>query len=109
MIDSVSDDLESRLEEIRARHDRVSAEMSEPGVAADQDRLRSLGKAYAELEEIVAPYREYREAVQQAADAHELAALESDPEMVAFLEDEAVKAEERAHESRVRLGSLLVP
>ena len=36
MIDSVSDDLESRLEEIQARHDRVSAEMSEPGVAADQ-------------------------------------------------------------------------
>ena len=109
MIDSVSDDLESRLEEIQARHDRVSAEMSEPGVAADQDRLRSLGKAYAELEEIVAPYREYREAVQQAADAHELAALESDPEMVAFLGDEAVKAEEHAHEIRVRLGSLLVP
>ena len=109
MIDSVSDDLESRLEEIQARHDRVSAEMSGPGVAADQDRLRSLGKAYAELEEIVAPYREYREALQQAVDAHELAALESDPEMVAFLEDEAVKAEERAHEIRVRLGSLLVP
>ncbi|MGZ8579956.1 MAG: peptide chain release factor 1 [Actinomycetota bacterium] len=105
----MSDDLDSRLGEIQARHDRVSAEMAEPGVVTDPERLRSLGRAFAELEEIVAPYREYREAVQQATDARELAALESDPEMVAFLEDEAVQAEARAQQIRARLESLLVP
>ena len=109
MIDSVNDDLDSRLGEIQARHDRVSAEMAEPGVVTDPERLRSLGRAFAELEEIVVPYREYREAVQQATDARELAALESDPEMVAFLEDEAVRAEARAQQIRARLESLLVP
>ena len=109
MIEDVSDDLDLRLEEIQARHDRVSAEMAEPGVATDPERFRSLGKAFSELQEIVVPYRAYREAMQQATDARELAAHESEPEMVAFLEDEAAQAEERAQQLRSRLGSLLVP
>jgi peptide chain release factor 1 len=105
----VSDDFDARLGEIEARHERISTEMAEPGVATDPERLRSLGKAYAELDEIVAPYREYREAMQQAGDARELAARESDAEMVAFLEDEAEQAETRAAEVRARLEALLVP
>jgi peptide chain release factor 1 len=109
MIDGVTDDFDARLGEIQARHGRVSAEMAEPGVAADLDRLRSLGKAYAELEEIVAPYREYRDAMQQATDARELASREDDPEMVAFLEEEADQADARAVQIRARLESLLVP
>jgi len=109
MIESVSDDFDTRLGEIEARHERISADMAEPGVATDPERLRSLGKAYAELDEIVAPYREYREAMQQAGDARELAARESDAEMVAFLEDEAEQAETRAAAVRARLEALLVP
>ena len=69
MIEDVSDDLDLRLEEIQARHDRVSAEMAEPGVATDPERFRSLGKAFSELQEIVVPYRAYREARRQATDA----------------------------------------
>ena len=44
--------------EIEARFEQVQAEMAEPDVAADLDRLRQLGKDFAELQEIVAPYRE---------------------------------------------------
>ncbi|CAN5769712.1 peptide chain release factor 1 [soil metagenome] len=105
----MSDDLDARLEEIQARHGRVSAEMAEPGVVTHPDRLRSLGRAFAELEEIVAPYREYREAARQASDARELASAEDDPEMLAYLEQEAADAERRAGEIRERLESLLVP
>jgi peptide chain release factor 1 len=109
MIDGVTDDFAARLEEIEDRHDRVAAEMAEPGVAADPERMRSLGKAYSELEEIVVPYREYREAVQQATDARELAAGEDDAEMVGYLEQEAADAEDRARRLRARLEDLLVP
>jgi len=94
MIDDVTDDFDTRLGEIRNRHERIAAEMAEPGVATDPERLRSLGKTYAELEEIVVPYGEYRDAIEQAADARELAARESDPEMTAFLEEEAAEAAE---------------
>ncbi|MDH4178566.1 MAG: peptide chain release factor 1 [Thermoleophilia bacterium] len=105
----MSDDFDARLLEIQARHDRISAEMAEPGVAVDPERLRSLGKAFAELEEIVAPYREYREALRQSTDAREMAAQEDDADMVSFLNEEAEQALMRAGEIRARLESLLVP
>ena len=105
----MSDDFGTRLEEILARYERVSAEMAEPDVASDPERLRSLGKAFAELEEIAGPSRQYLDAVRQTEDASELAASEDDPEMVSFLEDEAAKAAERAAGLRVAVEGLLVP
>jgi len=105
----VSDDFERRLDEIEARHERISAEMAEPDVASDLDRLRSLGRAFAELDEIVAPYRDYREATKQAEDAREMASAESDGDMMSFLEEEAAHADQRAASIKARLGSLLVP
>ena len=52
-------DSSDRLAEIEERYERLQAEMAEPNVARDQDRLRRLGKELAELGEIVVPYREY--------------------------------------------------
>ena len=105
----MSDDLERRLGDIEARHERISAEMAEPGVTSDHERLRSLGKAFAELDAIVKPYAAYREAMHQAADARDMASAEHDPDMVAFLEGEAAQAEERAARLRAELEALLVP
>ena len=102
-------DLSDRLAEIEQRYERLQAEMAEPDVARDQDRLRRLGKDLAELGEIVAPYREYRSALQQAEEARGLAKEESDPEMAGFLREEAESADTRATELRARLETLLVP
>jgi peptide chain release factor 1 len=102
-------DLSERLAEIEDRYERLQAEMAEPDVARDQDRLRRLGKDLAELGEIVAPYREYRSALQQAEEARGLAKEESDPEMAGFLRGEAETADARASDLRSRLEALLVP
>jgi peptide chain release factor 1 len=102
-------DLSERLAEIEDRYERLQAEMAEPDVARDQDRLRRLGKDLAELGEIVAPYREYRSALHQAEEARGLAKEESDPEMAGFLREEAETADARASDLRSRLEALLVP
>jgi peptide chain release factor 1 len=102
-------EFESRLDEIEARHQAIEAEMASPGVAADPDRLRVLGKSYAELEDVVRPYREYRAAMAEAADAQELAGQESDDEASAFYREEAERAEARATALRAQLELKLVP
>jgi peptide chain release factor 1 len=102
-------DFEARLDEIEARFEAVQAEMATPDVASDPDRLRELGKAYAELGEVVRPYREYRAALVEAAEARELAAQEQDAEATAFYAEEAERAETLASELRARLEHLLVP
>ncbi len=102
-------DLSDRLAEIQQRYERLQVEMAEPDVARDQDRLRRLGKDLAELGEVVAPYREFLSAMQQAEEARGLAKEESDPEMAGFLREEAESADARASELRSRLEALLVP
>jgi peptide chain release factor 1 len=105
----MASDLEARLAEVEARYEAVSAEMAEPETSADPEKLRTVGKAFSDLEEIVKPYREFREFTKAAEDARELAKAESDPEMEAFFREEAERAEARVGELRARLELLLVP
>jgi peptide chain release factor 1 len=101
--------MQERLKEIEARYDAIEAEMAAPDAASDLDRLRDLGRSYAELQEIVVPYRAWRDAQRQADDARELAKAESDPEMAAYFRDEADQAQARAEALTATLESLLVP
>jgi len=102
-------DLSARLPEIEARYERLQAEMSSPEAAKDPDTLRRLGREYAELGEIVLPYREYREVLAHAKEARSMAGAETDAEMVTFLREEVEAAEAKAAELKARLEELLVP
>jgi len=101
--------VDGRLDEIERRFEEVEREMTSPEVTASPERLRELGKVYAELREIVEPYREYRAVLRQLEEARELARRERDPEMAAYFREEAERAEARAAELRERLEVLLVP
>jgi peptide chain release factor 1 len=101
--------LDARLKDIEARYVAVSDEMSSPEVASDPDRLRELGRTFAELREIVEPYRRYTDALGQAREARGMAEAEADPDMRTYLADEAAKAEAQADRIRGELELLLVP
>jgi peptide chain release factor 1 len=101
--------IETKLDAIEARFEQVSAEMSSPEVAADPSKLRTLGKTFAELGDVVRPYRAYKEALAQAQEAQELAKTEADPEMATYFLEEAEGYAERAASLRAELELLLVP
>jgi peptide chain release factor 1 len=107
--DLVEDRFEAKLSDIEARYDEVAAEMASPDLARDPDRLRTLGKAFADLEDVVRPYREYRDVRRQAQEARELAAVESDPEMARYLREEMDRLDERSDALAGELERLLVP
>ncbi len=102
-------DLLDRLEEVEARYEEVSREMSSPDVASNPERLRTLGKSFSDLEEIVRPLRQYRDALREGNEARELAGNEPDAEMAAYFRGDAEKADVRADELRSQLELLLVP
>jgi peptide chain release factor 1 len=102
-------DIDERLAEVEQRFEAIQAEMASPEVANDHDRLRRLGKDFAELQTIVGPYRELKVARAQAEEARALAKEERDPEMAAYLREEADAADGRVAELRSRLEELLVP
>src|SRR5438067_10498300 len=101
--------MDERLEEIEARYEELSREMSSPEVARDPSRMRELGRTFAELEEIVLPYRKYKAARAEADDARALASQESDPEAARYFKEEAERAEAEAGKLREQLELLLVP
>jgi peptide chain release factor 1 len=105
----MAEGMEDRLREIEARYEDLQRQLSAPDVAQDPDRLRRLGKDYAELGDIVVPWREYRTALQQAEEARGLAKAEGDPDMAAYFREEADAAAGRADALRRRLEELLVP
>jgi peptide chain release factor 1 len=101
--------MRERLDEIEARYEELTRELSRPEVASDPSRLRDLGRQHAELQDIVTPYRSYREAVRQAEEARALAKEEKDREMAEFFRSEAEAAQAKANELQGRLEVLLLP
>jgi len=101
--------MDERLAEIEAHYEQVEAEMAAPEVASDLDRLRDLGRAYAELGEIVAPYRELKTVREQVAEAREIGRDGADSEMATYLSEELERLDGREAQLRSRLEALLVP
>ncbi|MGZ4132018.1 MAG: peptide chain release factor 1 [Actinomycetota bacterium] len=101
--------IEAKLDAIEARYQEVAAEMASPEVTGDPSRLRTLGKAFADLEEVVRPYRAFREASAAAEEAHALAKAEADPELAGYFREEAQRQDERVATLLAELEQLLVP
>src|SRR2546430_13295818 len=80
--------MRKRLDQIEAKYEELQARLSDPQVTSSPDALRELGKANAEIEDIVLTYRRYRQALAEAASARQMAQEESDKEMKALAESE---------------------
>jgi peptide chain release factor 1 len=77
-----------RLDQIEAKYEELQARLSDPQVTSSPDALRELGKANAEIEDIVLMYRRYRQALAEAASARQMAQEETDKDMKALAESE---------------------
>ncbi len=77
-----------RLQSLADRYEELTAAMGRPEVASDYERLQTLAKERASLEEIVFLYRRYRETDAEIDDARHLADEVGDPEMESFAREE---------------------
>ena len=101
--------MDEKREGIEAKYEELTRQLSQPDVASDPNRLRELGRAHRELEEIVQAYRELKKARADAEEARGLAKEEQDAESQAFYRAEMDSAEKRAGELEERLQVLLLP
>ena len=101
--------LEGRLAQSEARFEAVEAELADPAVATNPDRLRELGQERAELLDAVTAGRTLRGLEAELEGARELVAESEDPEMRAMAEDEVAALEEQIEGATVALRQALVP
>lgn len=91
------------VKDLIGEHATLEQQLADPGVHADQRRATRLNKRYAELTPIIAAYRAWERAGEDAAAARELSA--EDPDFAA--EAKSLEREREALTERLRL--LLVP
>jgi peptide chain release factor 1 len=95
-----------KLQEIEQRFEAIERQLEDPAVATNPGELQRLGKARAEIEDLVAVIRDYKKAHRSLEEAEEMLA---DPEMkeMALAEVDVQKAEMERLE--LKLKSMLVP
>jgi peptide chain release factor 1 len=92
-----------QLDDLVAEHADLERAMADPAIHSDQNKARTLGRRYAELEPILAAYREWRRVGDDLETARELAGADQS------FRAEAVDLERQQDELAEQLRALLVP
>ncbi|WP_446898293.1 peptide chain release factor 1 [Clostridium sp. LBM24168] len=98
-----------RLDFIENKYEELSIKISDPIVMKDQKEWQKLCKEHADMEIIVAKYREYKKAKQDLDDNKEMLKEETDKEMKDMEQEEIKSLTEKIEESKNELKILLLP
>src|SRR5215831_7314138 len=79
--------LTEKLDQLDSRYEEMTQQLSSAEVVNDSARFQKIAKQHAELEEIVAKHREYKQIEKDLAGAHQL-----------FVEAEDAEMKQMAHE-----------
>ena len=104
----MDDAVRQRLSEIKVRFDAITAEMGQPDVAADYDKVARLARERAEIAPVVQLLADYAEAEAARSDARELLD-EDDAELRELAEAEAAQAEASLSALDERILRALLP
>ncbi len=96
-----------KLDEIEKRYDELQRKIGDPSVATDVSAFRDAMKAIAEIQEVVAKYRELKDLKKRLADAREL--LKSDDDMRELAELEIAELAPKEPELEREIQVLLQP
>ena len=100
---------EDRVAAIEARYSELEAELSDPEIYSDQQRVQRISQERARLSQVVEVSRRWRAAVDAANGAQQAAHAEPDPEMTALFEEEERAQRHAAEAAGSELRHLLVP
>ena len=99
----------SKLEGMEARYVTLEDQLSDPSVIADQNKWRALSKEHAELGDIVAKYREYKEADQAVKDAKEILEDKSQADLHDLAKEDLKENEKKMEELDLEIHKMLIP
>ena len=101
--------LTEKLDQLDTRYQEMTEQLSSAEVVADSSRFQKLAKQHAELAEIVAKHREYKQIEKDLAGAHQMVLESEDAEMRQMAHDEEKQLNERKQAVEHELKLLLLP
>src|SRR5207245_9161073 len=87
--------LSEKLDQLGARYDELTQQLSTAEVASDSARYQKVAKQHAELEEIVEKHREYQQIEKDLAGAHQMFIEAEDAELKQIAHEEEKPLQER--------------
>ena len=97
-----------RLDQLEARYDDLSHQMSDPTLVNDQKKFQAIAKQHRDMEPTVEKFRDYRSIKAAVADAKAMLA-ETDPDIRAMAQEELLTLEPRLAQVEEDLKVLLLP
>jgi peptide chain release factor 1 len=97
-----------RLDQLEARYDDLSHQMSDPTLVNDQKKFQAIAKQHRDMEPTVEKFRDYRSIKTAVADAKAMLA-EADPDIRAMAQEELLTLEPRLAQVEEDLKVLLLP
>jgi len=98
-----------KLDQIESRYEEMTQQLSSAEVHADSGRYQKLAKTHAELSDIVAKYREWKQIENGLEGAKQLLAESDDAEMKQMAHEEERELTARAETVERELKLLLIP
>ena len=98
-----------KLNHIESRYEELTQQLSSPEILSDSARYQKLAKTHAEMAEIVAKYREWKEIEKGLQGAKQLLVESDDAEMKQMAHDEEHELETRRETVERELKYLLLP
>lgn len=98
-----------KLDAIKQRYEELTAALSDPAAAGDQNRYRELSKERAAIAEVTEAYDAYLEMARQTGELAEMYALETSHDMRELIEDERRELAERMKRAEEELRIKLIP
>lgn len=99
----------NKLNEVEKRFEQLANDLQNPDLVNDQNRYRKVMKEYADLEEVVQPFRRYKVVCKELASNKDILIAEKDEEMrqMIRMDIDSLEKEQAALEEELRI--LLLP
>lgn len=101
--------LSERLDQLGARYDELTKELSTSEVVSDTSHFQKVAKQHAELEQIVEKHRQFKQIEKDLAGAHQMIGEAEDSEMKQLAYDEEKQLVARKENVERELKLLLLP
>lgn len=98
--------MREKLRQLELRYEDLQAQLADPAVYADMEKLRQVNRDLKDLEPVVETYRAYLRAQQDLTDAE---ALLSDPDFRELAQEELAASRRSMEQLRAELQLLLLP
>ena len=98
-----------KLQTLEEKYEALAQQMADPEIAGDPEKYTALAREYAELEELVKTFRQYKKVLSGLEEAQQVLKESDDPEMKELAREELEVLESEKESLEKRLQLLIVP